>query len=109
MNENIMMVRGDTLQFSVEINDLEKNLTSAFFSCKKSKDDDEYVFQVSLNDGIELSDSSETMRLYTVTVPASATEDVDEGIYYFDLQISVDDYVFTPAIGTLQIVQDVTI
>lgn len=32
---NLEMVRGDTLAFAIEIEGLDQNLDSAFFSCKK--------------------------------------------------------------------------
>ena len=108
MNENIFMVRGDTLQFSVLIEELTTNLTNVYFSCKANKDDDNYIFQCTLGNGIELTESTNTSRTYTVTVPASATKDLDDGIYYYDLQINLDEYVYTPFMGTLNIAKDVT-
>lgn len=106
--ENIYMVRGDTLFFTLEIEDLDTDLTSAYFSCKKNKNDTEYVFQKSLGDGIEKTSTTTTGRTYKVIVDADDTKDLDEGHYYYDLQIAVDDYVFTPIIGLLKIDMDVT-
>ena len=106
--ENIYMVRGDTIFFTLEIEDLDTDLTGAYLSCKKNKDDTTYVFQKSLGDGIEKTSTTETGRTYKVTVDADDTKNLDEGHYYYDLQIEVNDYVFTPLIGLLKIEKDVT-
>lgn len=106
--ENIYMVRGDTLFFTLEIEDLDTDLTGAYFSCKKNKDDTEYVFQKSLGNGIVKKETTDTGRSYRITVDADDTKNLEEGHYYYDLQIEVDDYVFTPLIGLLKIEKDVT-
>ena len=46
------MNRGDTLDFKFDVEGAEADLSSAFFSCKKDPNDDEYIFQKSLGDGI---------------------------------------------------------
>lgn len=107
--ENIYMVRGDTIFFTLEIEDLDTDLTAAYLSCKQNKDDTEYVFQKSLGDGIEKTSTTETGRTYRVTVDADDTKNLDEGHYYYDLQVEVNDYVFTPLIGLLKIEKDVTV
>lgn len=48
----LSMVKGDTLAFGVEIEGLDQDLATAYFSCKNDPNDDKYVFQKKLNDGI---------------------------------------------------------
>lgn len=108
MNDNLKMVRGDTFSFTIEIDGLTTDLTDAYFSCKKNKDDDNYVFQKSLGAGITKSSETDTSKSYIVTVASNDTEEVDEGNYYYDLQIEVDNDVFTPLLGVLNIVADIT-
>lgn len=109
MNENLKMVRGDTFSFTIEISNLTSDLTGAYFSCKKNKDDTEYIFQKDLTDGIEKSSETTTSKSYKITVAPADTDGVDEGNYFYDLQIEVDDEVFTPLLGVLNIVADITV
>ena len=108
MNENLEMIRGDTFSFDLEIEDLSSDLTSAYFSCKKNKDDEEYLFQKSLENGIEKIDSTDTSRTYKFTLSPNDTNDFEKGNYFYDIQIVVNDDVFTPFIGILRIIDDVT-
>ena len=109
MNTNLFMVRGDTFRFNLEIEGLEEDLTNAYFSCKKNKDDTEYLFQKSLGDGITKTEETETSKTYEVVVAPEDTEEVDEGNYFYDLQIQVGDDIFTPLLAILKIEKDVTV
>ena len=53
--KNICMVRGDTLAFGIEIDGLEQDLDTVFFTCKANYDDTDAnaVFKKSLGTGIE--------------------------------------------------------
>lgn len=108
MNENLEMIKGDTFSFTIEIDGLTTNLDSCYFSCKKNKDDTDYVFKKSLNDGIELLESGTNSTSYKIRVAPEDTEDVEEGNYYYDLQIGVDNDIFTPLLGVLTLHNDVT-
>jgi len=108
MNNNLFMVRGDTFRFSVEIEGLEEDLTSAYFSCKKNKDDTTYVFQKSLGNGISKTAETETSKTYEVVVAPEDTEEAEDGKYFYDLQIEVDGEVYTPLLAILTIEKDVT-
>ena len=48
---NIKMVKGDTESFGFELEGVE-NLDAAYFSCKRNSQDENYLFQRSLNSGI---------------------------------------------------------
>ena len=105
MEENyITMVKGDTLSFGLLIDGLDgQDLDSAYMTCKSNKSNDN-IFQKSLDDGISKYDDGQ----YIVRVAPEDTEDVEAGKYFYDLQISVNDDVFTVMHGVLEITQDVT-
>lgn len=103
-NTNIAMVRGDTLAFAVEIEDLDQDLDTCFFSCKSDPSDTEYVFQKSLDNGIE----KDTIGKYKVRVAPEDTENVEPGKYYYDLQIGLNSDIYTVLKGQLEIVFDIT-
>lgn len=101
----ITMVRGDTLSFGLFIDGLDgQDLETAFFTCKSKKTDSGNVFQKSLDDGISKYNDGQ----YIVRVAPEDTEDIEAGKYFYDLQISVNDDVFTVMHGVLEITQDVT-
>ena len=105
-NQNITMVKGDTLAFNVQVFDDEGQavtVDSAYMTCKKRPSDTEKVFQKSLTNGIEQSNG-----LMLVRVAPEDTKEVDEGEYFYDLQIGIGDDVFTLMIGILTLEQDIT-
>ena len=107
-NNNMFMVRGDTFRFSVEIENLQEDLTSAYFSCKKNLDDTSYIFQKSLGNGITKKQATENSIIYEVAVSPEDTENVECGNYFYDLQIEVNGDIFTPLNAILKIEKDVT-
>lgn len=102
-DQNISMIRGDTFAFGVEIEGLDQNLSSAYFTCRKSFDG-EIVFQKSLSHGI----SKVTTGQYRVRVAPEDTKQVEAGQYYYDLEIGANSDIFTILKGTLTIEHDVT-
>lgn len=108
--DNIYMNRGDTLDFKFDVEGAEADLSTAFFSCKKDPNDDEYVFQKSLGDGIvKVSTAADGTRTYSVTTEPSDTEDLECKTYYYDLQIAFSEsQVYTPFKGLLKIDWDIT-
>lgn len=101
---NITMVRGDTLSFGLEIEGLEQDLETAFFSCKSSYSAPNYAFQKSLNDGITKVDTGS----YRVRVAPGDTQQLEAGTYYYDLQIGVNNDIFTILRGALAIEHEIT-
>lgn len=100
---NISMVKGNTLAFGIEIEGVD-TLENAYFSCKKSKSDSNYIFQKSLGNGIYKKEDGK----YIVRAVPEDTENVIPGTYYYDLQIQVNLDVYTVLIGQLEIVEEVT-
>lgn len=104
-DQNISMVKGDTLAFNCEVFDKNNNpmtVDSAFITCKKIPTASEYVFQKSLGDGI-----SQENGILSVRVAPEDTAETDAGQYYYDFQIGVGDDVYTIMIGTLSLEQDI--
>ena len=105
-NENITMIRGDTLAFNVEVTNENGNVVTvdyADFTCKKLSDEHKSVFHTSLGAGIRQLDG-----LLTVRVAPEDTQEVDAGRYFYDLCIGVDKDKYTVMKGVLNIEQDVT-
>lgn len=102
---NLTMTRGDTLAFAVEIEGLEgQDLDTVKFSCKTDPDDQEYVFQKTLEDGI----SKVSAGKYRVRVAPEDTEDADLGKYYYDLQIGLNSDIYTIMKGKLELTWEAT-
>ena len=105
VEQNLTMVRGDTLSFDLVLSDLDgSTVTSIFFTAKKKATDETPVFQKSLGDGISLLEGS----TYRVRVAPEDTAGVAAGKYAYDLQIGVLSDIYTVLMGTLQVIQDVT-
>lgn len=104
MNYQINMVRGDTLAFGLDFENLDQDLESAFFSVKVNATDDYYIFQKSLENGIYKVADNE----YIVRIAPEDTAELDAGNYNFDLQISANGEVFTIMLGIIVLEQDVT-
>lgn len=111
IKRDISMVRGDTLSFGFQVTGLEGQRPDAiYFSCKENLETDTYIFNVTLEDGIELRsyDAESDTLTYGVRVAPELTEDVDFGRYFYDLQIDVNSDVLTLMRGRLSIEWEVT-
>ena len=97
------MIRGDTMSFNVEIENLQIDLTSCNFTVKTYKDK-EIVFQKTLEDGCNKIE----MGKYNVRVAPADTAEISPGIYRMDLEVQWGDDVFTILWGTLKIIEDET-
>lgn len=102
-HENIEMIRGDTLAFGIELDGVT-DVDAVYFSVKKTKHDDEYVFIKSLNNGIAKIEDGK----YSVRVAPSDTHNLEVGTYYYDLQIKANGDIFTVLYGNLLIEADIT-
>jgi hypothetical protein len=102
-NENITLVRGDTLSFGIVMYGDVQTLDSAYFTVKKDYNDSPVV-QKSIGDGITESAEGE----YTVRMAPEDTKDLELGRYYYDLQVGNGGDDFTILRGILDLVYDVT-
>lgn len=105
-NENIIMTRGDTLQYAFELEPEDDEdvitLTGAYFTCRNESDT--IVFQKSLNDGITLIEDNK----YQVRVAPEDTASLDIGYYKYDNEITYGDDKLTILKGTLKLEEDIT-
>lgn len=99
--QTIRMIRGSTLGFGVDVE--EVILDGAFFSVKENAEDENYVFQKSLNNGITLEDG-----VYKVKVAPDDTKNLNCGIYKYDLEIVVGTDRYNIICGDLIIEPDIT-
>lgn len=102
-NYDISMVRGDTLPFDVEIQDYEGEVDDFAMTCRATPNAVAAIFKKDLEDGISVLDNT-----YTVRVAPEDTASLDPGVYYYDIQVTIDSDVFTPIKGKLYIDWDVT-
>lgn len=108
---DIRHVRGDTLSFFFEVEGLEQDLESVYFTCRDGKNDNsEILFEKCLNDGITFMyyDEEKDIRKYVVRITPEDTKDLQSGTYYYDEQIEVNSDVFTIMKGRFILEQDVT-
>lgn len=101
---NLEMTRGDTKALSVEIVGFNGDLQTAFLSCRVNQDDESYVFQKSLGNGITKIGTGK----YSVKIAPADTNNLELGTYYYDLEIGMGGDIHTIAKGKLEITYDVT-
>lgn len=100
---NIKMVKGDTQSFGFEIEGVE-NLDAAYFSCKRNSQDENYLFQKFLNSGI----TQRAENQYVVRIDPDDTALLEPGQYWYDLEISKNDDVYTIFRGVLELFPEIT-
>lgn len=110
MKINFEMIRGDTFSFAfeAEFDEAPQKLEKVDFTCKANFDDDDVVFHKELENGINFSKQDGTKLYYIVRVAPEDTEDIEAGMYYYDLSIELNGDVFTILNGALKIEEDVT-
>lgn len=101
---NIKMVKGDTQSFGFELEGVE-NLDAAFFSCKRNSQDENYLFQRSLNSGI----TKRAENQYVVRINPDNTALLEPGQYWYDLEISKNGDIFTIFRGILELLPEITV
>jgi hypothetical protein len=112
INQNIDMVRGDTLAFSFQLAGLGSR--SAYedlivtFAVAEHYDDESIIEVISPN-GIELEeyDTASDTATFSLNVAPNMTKTLDLNRYYYDLQIKDDNNVITLMRGRLTILWDV--
>lgn len=103
--------RGDTYSSGLVIEELGQIPDSIYFTCRDNLNDtSEILFECSLNDGIsQVSyDSEQDIREYAIRLDPSKTVNLQSGTYYYDLQVGVNNDVFTIMKGRFIIEQDCT-
>lgn len=103
--KEISFTRGDTYIIGFTTKNLEGELDTAYFTCRKDKlRETPVLFQVSLGDGITYLGNYE----YQVVIGSDLTKDMPIGNYYYDLELSQNNSVKTALKGKLKLTWDVT-
>ena len=112
INQNIEMVRGDTLAFDFQLSGLGsrsayENLLITFAVAEHY--DDEELIEVTYDNGITLEeyDTLSDTATFSVYVAPSMTKSLDLTRYFYDLQIKDDTNVITLMRGRLTLLYDV--
>lgn len=99
------MTRGDTLAYNLKLEGLNQQpLTAAYFSVKTDKNSPDYVFQRTLGNGITLAADD----LLIVRARPEDTAELEPNTYYYDLQITIGNDIYTIQEGKLIINKGVT-
>lgn len=103
-NLNISMVCGDTESFGFLVEGVD-SLDEVFFSCKRNSQAQEYLFQKQLGSGINVDSPGH----YVVRIAPGDTALLDPGNYWYDLEITVNNDVFTIYRGVLTLLPRITV
>lgn len=95
-NQNIEMVKGDTLAFNFQVQGLDGGEPTFIFTVKENPDDN-ILFTADLNDGITLNsyDANKDVATYNIRISPAKTRNLDLARYYYDLEMNVNGDVFT--------------
>ena len=112
INQNIDMIRGDTLAFNFELQGLGSRSAyeelEVIFAVAEHYDDDS-IIEITKTDGIALENynTESDTALYSICIAPNYTKTMDLDRYYYDLQIKDDNNVITLMRGRLTILWDV--
>ena len=104
IEKDIELTRKNSYGFNFSIKDLNEEVTSVYLSCKEVPEDTRYVFQKSLNNGIKKLDDGS----FYVKIEPNDTKDIDFTKFYYDLQVTIGEDVYTPLKGRIYIKWNVT-
>ena len=97
------MTKGDTFYLGCELVDFDgTELTAAYFTVKAQKEDANYVFQKSLDNGITWEDETKLR----VRVAPEDTDELATGWYYYGLELHANNDVSTVLKGPFHITWD---
>lgn len=112
INQNIDMIRGDTLAFNFQLTglgsqDAYEGLLITFAVAEHY--DDEELIEASNSDGIDLEkyNAATDTATFSVYIAPNKTKTLDLASYYYDLQIKDDTNVITLMRGRLTLKWDV--
>lgn len=112
-NQDFDMVRGDTLNFSFQLQGLGSqaayNNLNIIFAVAEHYDDEPYLFGATKGQGITLEeyDSDTDTATFSVYIAPELTKSLELMRYYYDLQIKDTSNVITLMRGRLTLIWDV--
>ena len=104
VDTNISFVRGNSFSFDFEYDGTTDDLDGAYFSCKSDENDEEYVFQKTLGDGITKFATGK----YSVRVAPEDTAEIPVRNYYYDFTVVMGEDVETIFKGMLTLQSNIT-
>lgn len=105
-HKNIRMIKGDTVSFGVDVRDGEGNLVnvdSMILTVKKIDIGNKALFQKTIGNGVTKRSDG-----YVIRIAPEDTENEKPGKYLYDIQIGVNDDIFTINHGLFEIENDIT-
>lgn len=110
IEQNIDMVRGDTLAFNFQLQGLEGVTPFIVFSCAEHYNDDPiFTANTSVGDIARIDyDATTDTATYSVVISPNKTKTMDLTRYYYDLELRTSDTVVTLMRGRLTLVYGVT-
>ena len=109
VEQNIEMVRGDTLAFNFQLGGLtqaECEALTVTFAVTNDYEEDA-LFEIANGTGIELIDYADGIATYSVAVSPSITANMEVARYYYDLQIEDADNKVTLMRGSFTLLYEV--
>lgn len=103
---SLSFVRGDTYAFDLDLTGISGSITDIAFSVKKHDKDDNPLISKTLGNGIE--EIEEGGGVYRVRVAPEDTRDFTGIHYIYDVQLTIGEDVYTPLLGDLTVIHDVT-
>lgn len=108
---DLSMMRGDTLSFDIVLNDIDQSsIVSLYFTVRKKATDETIILQKSLGNGIDAVEGDDIR--YRVRIAPEDTEAISishgEIRFEYDVEIGIENDIYTPIKGQLTIVKDVT-
>lgn len=104
---DIKHVKGDTFSCGLTIENLDQELDTVYFTCRENlNDNSDALFIKSLNDGITIVEEEENIYKYAIRIAPEDTKDLQSGTYYYDLEVGVNDDIFTIMKGKFILEQD---
>lgn len=111
IKRDIAMIQGDTCSFGFQLQGLQgQRPDSVILTCKETIEDDEALFEVSTSNTIDERsyDEERDILTYSVRIPPYCTHAIPLGRYFYDLQVVVNNDIFTLMTGRLSIEAQVT-
>lgn len=105
---NLDIIRGDTVNIQFEIDsdtvfDLSNENFNVTFSLKKAATDTAYVFQKD-----KTAVTSPADNVFILRIAPEDTTNLVSGFYFYDIQLSISDDIYTIALGKFNINIDIT-
>ena len=95
--------RGDQFSFTITFTNLQEDFDTFVMGIKANYEDEQMLITKSLEDGITKIDTGK----YRVDFTPEDTEDLEPNQYVYDLRFTLEDTVFTPLSGYLNIEETV--